>query len=44
LAEPIAPASLLRGFIADLCENPDWAEDPRLNGYTSHGADERDLA
>ncbi|QOC21573.1 hypothetical protein IC757_11025 [Wenzhouxiangella sp. AB-CW3] len=38
------PAALLRGFIADLCEIPDWADDPRPDGYTSHGADERDLA
>lgn len=47
-------AALLRDFIADLCEMPDWADlpvrvrtqigDPHPDGYTSHGADERYLA
>ena len=40
----VAPALVLRGFIADLCEIMDWASDPRTDGYSSNGSDERHMA
>lgn len=36
-----SPEEVLRGFIADLCEITSWASDPRKDGYSSNGSDER---
>jgi hypothetical protein len=38
------PQTVLRGFIADLCGIMNWASDPRDDGYSSNGSDERDMA
>jgi len=38
------PSAVLRGFVVDLCEIQSWIDDPRPDGYASHGSDERDLA
>lgn len=38
------PQTVLRGFIADLCGIQNWASDPRDDGYSSNGSDERDMA
>ncbi len=38
------PQTVLRGFIADLCEIMNWASDPREDGYCSNGSDERMMA
>lgn len=35
------PETVLRGFIADLCGIMNWAANPREDGYSSHGSDER---
>jgi hypothetical protein len=35
---------VLCGFIADLCGLMNWARDPRPDGYSSNGSDERDHA
>jgi len=40
----LAPATLLRGFIADLCDLHNWASFPREDCYGSNGADQRFLA
>ena len=40
----VAPETVLRGFIADLCGLTSYALDPRSDGYASNGSDERDLA
>lgn len=40
----IKPETVLRGFIADLCELMNWAANPREDGYSSNGSDERRLA
>ena len=37
----IKPATVLRGFIADLCGLVSYAIDPRKDGYSSNGSDER---
>jgi hypothetical protein len=37
----VLPATVLRGFIADLCGITNYADDPRDDGYASHGSDER---
>ena len=42
--DQIEPELVLRGFIADLCEIINWAEDPREDGYSSNGSDERMMA
>jgi len=36
--------TVLRGFIADLCGIMNWVRNPRVDGYSSNGSDERDLA
>jgi hypothetical protein len=36
--------SVLRGFIADLCELMNYVARPREDGYSSNGSDERGLA
>lgn len=40
----IKPETVLRGFIADLCEIMNWANNPREDGYSSNGSDERRMA
>ncbi|HEY9681058.1 MAG TPA: hypothetical protein V6C86_05685 [Oculatellaceae cyanobacterium] len=40
----VCPSLILRGFIADLCGIMNWASDPRIDGYSSNGSDERDFA
>ena len=40
----LLPRTVLRGFIADLCELMDWYVCPREDGYSSNGSDERLLA
>ncbi len=40
----IDPQTVLRGFIADLCEIINWASNPRQDGYCSNGSDERTMA
>ncbi len=38
------PEEVLRGFIADVSQIMNWASDPREDGYSSNGSDERRLA
>jgi hypothetical protein len=40
----VTPEIVLRGFIADLCELHNYADDPRTDGYASNGSDERTKA
>ena len=40
----IEPETVLRGFIADLAGIVNWASQPRADGYSSNGSDERGLA
>jgi hypothetical protein len=35
---------VLRGFIADLCELTSWVNNPRADGYSNNGSDERRYA
>ena len=37
----VEPETVLRGFIADLAEIMNWASNPREDGYSSNGSDER---
>ncbi|MEJ1334503.1 MAG: hypothetical protein RPU37_00495 [Candidatus Sedimenticola sp. (ex Thyasira tokunagai)] len=39
--DEIDPETVLRGFIADLAEIMNWANNPREDGYSSNGSDER---
>lgn len=34
--DAVAPETVLRGFIADLCEIVSWASAPRESGYSSN--------
>ena len=43
-ADGIAPEVVLRGFIADLAEIMNWLDNPRADGYSSNGSDERRMA
>jgi hypothetical protein len=43
-ADGITPETVLRGFIADLCSLMNYVADPRTDGYSSNGSDERDMA
>jgi hypothetical protein len=43
-ADGVEPEEVLRGFIADLAEIINWADNPRADGYSSNGADEREYA
>ena len=43
-SDQVSPEGILRGFIADLCEIHSWADNPRKDGYSSSGSDERLLA
>lgn len=38
------PEAVLRGFIADLCSLSHSKSNPRTDGYTSNGSDERLMA
>lgn len=38
------PEMVLRGFIADLAGIINWMSNPRTDGYSSNGPDERDMA
>ena len=40
----VEPRVVLRGFIADLAGIMNWASNPRADGYSSNGSDERGLA
>ena len=42
--DKINPEEVIRGFIADLCHIHNYANDPRPDGYSSNGSDERMLA
>ena len=39
-----APEAVLRGFIADLSGIMNWQSNPRTDGYSSNGSDERNMA
>jgi hypothetical protein len=43
-ADGVEPATVLRGFIADLAEIQNGLSNPRSDGYSSNGSDERRLA
>jgi hypothetical protein len=43
-ADEVAPETVLRGFIADLCAIGAHDGEPRTDGYRSNGSDERMLA
>jgi hypothetical protein len=43
-ADGVTPELVLRGFIGDLCGIMNWADDPRPDGYSSNGSDEREMA
>jgi hypothetical protein len=40
----LRPDTVLRGFIADLCELMNWSHCPREDGYSSNGSDESQMA
>ena len=40
----VKPEELLHGFIADLCGIRNLASNPRADGLSSNGSDERDMA
>lgn len=40
----VTPETVLRGFIADLAGIVSWQADPRQDGYSSNGSDERQMA
>ncbi len=40
----VTPETVLRGFIADVSGIISWARDPRSDGYSSNGSDERMMA
>jgi len=40
----VTPEIVLRGFIADVCGIMNWAANPRADGYSSNGSDERYMA
>ncbi len=43
-SDGVMPETVLRGFIADLCELISWQAHPRADGYNSNGSDERQYA
>ena len=43
-ADGVTPQTVLRGFIADLAGIMNWAANPRTDGYSSNGSDERMMA
>lgn len=42
--DQVKPQVVLRGFIADLCGIMNWVNNPRADGYSSNGSDERRMA
>ena len=40
----VTPEIVLTGFIADLCSIVNTTADPRADGYSSNGSDEREMA
>lgn len=40
----LTPEAVLRGFIADVCELMNYVREPRADGYSSNGSDERSMA
>lgn len=40
----VEPERVLRAFIADLCGIINWKSNPREDGYSSSGSDERTMA
>ena len=40
----VTPELVLTGFIADLCQIMNWQSEPREDGYSSNGSDERRMA
>jgi hypothetical protein len=40
----VTPEIVLRGFIADLAGIHNWVANPRADGYSSNGSDERSMA
>lgn len=44
VSDGVTPELVLRGFIADLAGIMNWAANPRADGYSSNGSDERRLA
>jgi hypothetical protein len=40
----VTPETVLRGFIADLCGIMNYIAEPRADGYSSNGSDERSMA
>lgn len=40
----LSPATVLRGFIADLCNLFNWTDCPREDDYSNNGSDERAMA
>lgn len=43
-ADGVTPETVLRGFIADLTGIMNWQANPREDGYSSNGSDERMMA
>lgn len=43
-ADGVKPETVLRGFIADLAEIKNFANNPRDDDYSSNGSDERRIA
>ena len=43
-SDGVTPELVLRGFIADLAGIMNWAANPRTDGYSSNGSDERRMA
>jgi len=43
-ADGVTPETVLRGFIADLAGIMNWQANPRADGYSSNGSDERNMA
>jgi len=43
-ADNVDPEVVLRGFVADLSQIINWVSDPRDDGYSSNGSDERMMA
>jgi hypothetical protein len=43
-ADGVTPETVIRGFIADLAGIMNWQANPRQDGYSSNGSDERTMA
>lgn len=40
----VTPETVLRGFVADVCDLVSYVRAPRADGYSSNGSDERSMA